>query len=109
MARHAWGRGYATGPHSALAHGFTVAGLSEIVSFTAVPNQRSQADQVDQVPFRDGAHGRRGHAGDAPRPACGASRTGRDPGGGPRAVPHGFMRAFLAVRFWIALVIRRLA
>ncbi|WP_227023385.1 GNAT family N-acetyltransferase [Actinomadura rubrobrunea] len=44
LARHAWGRGYATeAARSALAHGFTAAGLSEIVSFTAVPNQRSQA------------------------------------------------------------------
>jgi RimJ/RimL family protein N-acetyltransferase len=39
-----WGRGYATeGARSALAHGFGVVGLEEIVSFTALTNTRSIA------------------------------------------------------------------
>ena len=42
-ARH-WGRGYATeGGRAALAYGFDVAGLEEIVSLTAVTNRRSIA------------------------------------------------------------------
>jgi RimJ/RimL family protein N-acetyltransferase len=44
LARWAWGRGYATeAAEVALAYGFHRLGLSEIVSFTAVPNVRSQA------------------------------------------------------------------
>jgi RimJ/RimL family protein N-acetyltransferase len=44
LARHAWGRGYATeAAHAATAHGFEHAGLTEIVSMTAVLNTRSQA------------------------------------------------------------------
>jgi RimJ/RimL family protein N-acetyltransferase len=43
LAPSAWGNGYATeSARLALAHGFDVAGLSEIVSFTAVLNKRSQ-------------------------------------------------------------------
>jgi RimJ/RimL family protein N-acetyltransferase len=43
LAPVAWGKGYATeAAQLALAHGFGVAGLSEIVSFTAVFNKRSQ-------------------------------------------------------------------
>lgn len=39
-----WGRGYATeAANAALAHGFEVVGLDEIVSFTAVLNEPSQA------------------------------------------------------------------
>ena len=42
-ARH-WGRGYATeGARAALAYGFAVAGLEEIVSMTALTNVRSIA------------------------------------------------------------------
>ncbi len=44
LARHSWGRGYATeAARAALRHGFGRAGLAEIVSFTAVPNVRSAA------------------------------------------------------------------
>ena len=44
LARDAWGQGYATEAGSAaLAHGFTEAGLPEIVSFAAVANERSIA------------------------------------------------------------------
>jgi ribosomal-protein-alanine N-acetyltransferase len=43
LARAAWGHGYATAAaRLALAHGFDVVGLSEIVSFTATSNLRSQ-------------------------------------------------------------------
>ena len=44
LAADQWGHGYATeGAQAALAFGFEVAGLDEIVSFTAVGNQRSRA------------------------------------------------------------------
>lgn len=44
LARAAWGSGYATeGARAALAYGFRVAGLSEIVTFTAAVNLRSRA------------------------------------------------------------------
>ncbi len=44
LARWAWGHGYATeAATAALAVGFDELGLDEIVSFTAVPNERSQA------------------------------------------------------------------
>jgi RimJ/RimL family protein N-acetyltransferase len=44
LARHAWGHGYATEAGArALEHGFTEAGLEEIVSMTAVRNVRSRA------------------------------------------------------------------
>jgi RimJ/RimL family protein N-acetyltransferase len=44
LKRAAWGHGYATeAAHAALAHGFTTLGLEEIVSFTAIPNEPSQA------------------------------------------------------------------
>jgi len=44
LARWAWGHGYATeAATAALDVGFDDLGLDEIVSFTAVPNQRSQA------------------------------------------------------------------
>ena len=44
LANHAWGHGYATEAASAaLAHGFEVVGLDEIVSFTATTNTPSQA------------------------------------------------------------------
>ena len=44
LARWAWGRGYATeAAKASLAYGFDRLGLREIVSFTAVPNERSQA------------------------------------------------------------------
>jgi RimJ/RimL family protein N-acetyltransferase len=44
LARHAWGYGYATeAATAALDHGFARLGLTEIVSFTAVPNLRSRA------------------------------------------------------------------
>lgn len=43
LAAPAWGKGYATeGSRLALAHAFDVAGLEEVVSFTAVLNKRSQ-------------------------------------------------------------------
>ncbi|WP_020578122.1 GNAT family N-acetyltransferase [Actinopolymorpha alba] len=44
LARSAWGRGYASeAARAALAFGFDPAGLTEIVSFTATTNLRSQA------------------------------------------------------------------
>ena len=44
LARAAWGRGYATeGARLALAHAFEVAGLPQVVSFTALANVASQA------------------------------------------------------------------
>jgi RimJ/RimL family protein N-acetyltransferase len=44
LAFDAWGRGYATeAARLALAYGFAVAGLAEIVSFTAASNSRSMA------------------------------------------------------------------
>ena len=43
LARNAWGYGYATeAGAAALEHGFEVLGLAEIVSFTAVGNERSR-------------------------------------------------------------------
>jgi RimJ/RimL family protein N-acetyltransferase len=43
LAEVAWGKGYATeGARLALAYAFEVAGLKEVVSFTAVLNTRSQ-------------------------------------------------------------------
>jgi ribosomal-protein-alanine N-acetyltransferase len=44
LARHAWGRGYATeAATEAVRYGFEAAGLAEIVSMTAIQNARSQA------------------------------------------------------------------
>lgn len=44
LARSAWGNGYATeAARAVLSFGFEEAGLSEIVSFTTVANQRSRA------------------------------------------------------------------
>lgn len=44
LPRWAWGRGYASeAARAALRVAFTDLGLAEVVSFTAVPNQRSQA------------------------------------------------------------------
>jgi RimJ/RimL family protein N-acetyltransferase len=44
LRRDAWGRGYATeAAREVLRHGFETLGLEEIVSFTAVPNEPSQA------------------------------------------------------------------
>jgi ribosomal-protein-alanine N-acetyltransferase len=44
LARHAWGRGYATeAATEAVKYGFEAAGLAEIVSMTAIQNARSQA------------------------------------------------------------------
>lgn len=44
LAFDAWGRGYATeAARLALAYGFALAGLAEIVSFTAASNSRSMA------------------------------------------------------------------
>lgn len=43
LARHAWGRGYATeAGRAALGFGFGELGLDEIVSFTTVANERSR-------------------------------------------------------------------
>lgn len=43
LARSAWGHGYATeAARAALAYGFTIVGLEEIVSFTAEGNLRSR-------------------------------------------------------------------
>lgn len=42
LARHAWGHGYATeAAAAAIAYGFDVVGLEEIVSFTVPANERS--------------------------------------------------------------------
>jgi len=44
LSRDSWGHGYATeAARASLEFGFTEVGLDEIVSFTAVPNVRSQA------------------------------------------------------------------
>lgn len=44
LARHAWGKGYATeAAMEAVRYGFKAAGLGEIVSMTAVQNVRSRA------------------------------------------------------------------
>ncbi|MBO4273937.1 GNAT family N-acetyltransferase [Microbispora triticiradicis] len=44
LARSAWGHGYATeAARASLEYGFGTLGLTEVVSFTAVPNLRSQA------------------------------------------------------------------
>ena len=44
LARDAWGHGYATeAARAVLRHGFTTLGLDEVVSFTAVGNEPSQA------------------------------------------------------------------
>jgi RimJ/RimL family protein N-acetyltransferase len=44
LARSAWGHGYATeAARACLAHAFTTLALEEVVSFTAVPNDRSRA------------------------------------------------------------------
>ena len=44
LARSAWGHGYATeAARAAVRYGFETLNLDEIVSFTAVPNTRSQA------------------------------------------------------------------
>ena len=44
LAVHAWGKGYATeAARAAMSWGFDDGGFDEIVSFTAVPNVRSQA------------------------------------------------------------------
>ncbi|MGW9156603.1 GNAT family N-acetyltransferase [Microbacterium sp. NPDC055665] len=44
LARWAWGRGYASeAARAALEVAFSELGLDEVVSFTAVPNERSQA------------------------------------------------------------------
>jgi ribosomal-protein-alanine N-acetyltransferase len=44
LARHAWGKGYATeAATEAVKYGFEAAGLAEIVSMTAIQNVRSQA------------------------------------------------------------------
>jgi ribosomal-protein-alanine N-acetyltransferase len=44
LARSSWGNGYATeAARAVLSFGFEEAGLSEVVSFTTVANQRSRA------------------------------------------------------------------
>jgi RimJ/RimL family protein N-acetyltransferase len=58
LAREAWGQGFATeGARAALAVGFEQLGQEEIVSFTALANQRSRAVMErlgmheDAIPF----------------------------------------------------------
>jgi RimJ/RimL family protein N-acetyltransferase len=55
LARSAWGHGYATeAARAALAYGFDTLGLEEIVSFTALTNQRSAAVMERLGMRRDG-------------------------------------------------------
>ncbi len=55
LARHAWGRGYATeAARAALAFGFGELALGEIVAFTATSNARSQAVMARLGMRRDG-------------------------------------------------------
>jgi len=56
LARAYWGQGYASeAARAALAYGFDRLGLPEIVSFTAVPNQASQAVMARIGMTRDAA------------------------------------------------------
>lgn len=58
LARQAWGRGYATeAANAALAHGFGVVGLEEVLSFTVAQNRRSRAvmDRVGLTEVEAGA------------------------------------------------------
>jgi len=49
LARDAWGRGYATeGGRAALAFAFDELGLDEVVSFTAVVNERGDGETRDE-------------------------------------------------------------
>lgn len=71
LAAEHWGRGFATeAAREALRHGFSVAGLTEIVSFTAVGNVRSQ-----RVMQRLGM--RRDRAGDFDHPAVPSGHPAR--------------------------------
>lgn len=56
LTRPAWGHGYATeAARAALTFGFTMAGLDEIVSMTAVTNKRSRAVMERLGMIRDAA------------------------------------------------------
>lgn len=56
LRRSAWGHGYATeAARASLHHGFRILGLTDVVSFTAVGNQRSRAVMEHLVMTHDPA------------------------------------------------------
>ena len=71
LARTAWGHGYATeAGAAALDHGFEALGLAEIVSFTAVCNERSRRVMERLGARRESPARPRARAGPTRRAAC---------------------------------------